>query len=275
MEINKTSPIGVFDSGVGGLSVLKQFIRFLPTESYIYVGDTARVPYGNKSTKIVEAYAREITEFLISKGVKIIVTACNTVSAVALDAVIKSANGIPVIGMIEPAAGAALRATRNGNIGIIGTRATIISNSYHNEIKSISNLPDINVFSQACPMFVPIVEEGMLRHKASKLIAEEYLTPLIQSNIDTLVLGCTHYPLLSHLINELMPEVTLIDSGEHASVSALRLLAEQNLLLEPQKDFISKPDIKFYITDLPSNFYDMAKNFLGFEIDKPNIISLG
>jgi len=275
MEINKTSPIGVFDSGVGGLSVLKQFIRFLPAESYIYVGDTARVPYGNKSTKTVETYAREITEFLLSKGVKIIVTACNTVSAVALNSVIESANGIPVIGMIEPAAGAALRATRNGNIGIIGTRATISSNSYHNEIKSISNLPDINVFSQACPMFVPIVEEGMLRHKASKLIAEEYLTPLIQSNVDTLVLGCTHYPLLSHLINELMPEVTLIDSGEHASVSALRLLAEQNLLLEPQKDFITKPDIKFYITDMPSNFYELAMNFLGFEIDKPNIISLG
>jgi glutamate racemase len=275
MEISKTSPIGVFDSGVGGLSVLKQFIRFLPSESYIYVGDTARVPYGNKSTKTVETYAGEITEFLISKGVKIIVAACNTVSAVALDAVIKSANGMPVIGMIEPAAGAALRATRNGNIGIIGTRATISSNSYHNEIKAISNLPDINVFSQACPMFVPIVEEGMLRHKASKLIAEEYLSPLVQSDVDTLVLGCTHYPLLSHLINEIMPEATLIDSGEHASVSALRLLAEQNLLLEPQKDFISKPDIKFYITDLPANFYDMAKNFLGFEIDKPNIISLG
>lgn len=275
MNITKTSPIGVFDSGVGGLSVLKQFIRFLPAERYIYLGDTARVPYGNKSKQIVETYARESTEFLLSKGVKIIVAACNTVSAVALEVVKKTASNIPVIGMIEPAASAALRATRSGNIGVIGTRATISSNSYNEQINSLSNSDEVRVFSQACPMFVPIVEEGLLRHKASKLIANEYLKYLKDSNIDTLVLGCTHYPLLSHLINEIMPDVTLIDSGEHASVSALRVLAEKNLLTDANQQFISKPVIEFYVTDLPVLFYEQAQNFLGFEIDKPNLISLG
>lgn len=275
MEINKNSPIGVFDSGIGGLSVLKQFIRFLPSESYIYLGDTARVPYGNKSKQIVELYAKEATEFLISKGVKIIITACNTVSALALVAVRNVAREIPVIGMINPAAGAALRATRNGHIGIIGTRATINSNSYFDEIAILSKNKEINVYSQACPLFVPIVEEGLLRHNASKLIAEEYLSELKSANIDTIVLGCTHYPLLSHLINEILPNVTLIDSGEHASVSALRLLAERNLLIEPAKEFIAKPQIDFYVTDLPSNFYEQANNFLGFDIDKPEVIHLG
>ncbi len=275
MEIFKSSPIGVFDSGVGGLSVLKQFVRFLPSERYIYLGDTARVPYGNKSKQIVETYARESTEFLMSKGVKIIITACNTVSAVALETVKKSAKNISVIGMIEPAAGAALRATRNGNIGVIGTRATISSNSYLNQITALSSSPEINVYSQACPMFVPIVEEGLLRHNASKLIAIDYLQYLKDSNVDTLVLGCTHYPLLSHLINEIMPDVTLIDSGEHASVSALRVMAEQNLLNDADNKFISKPIIDFFVTDLPALFYQQAQNFLGFEIDKPNLISLG
>lgn len=275
MELNKRSPIGVFDSGIGGLSVLKQFIRFLPAENYVYIGDTARVPYGNKSKQIVETYAKECTEFLLSRGVKIIITACNTVSAVAIEAVKEKAGEIPVIGMIEPAAGAAIRATRNGNIGIIGTRATINSNSYHDEILSVANNQEINVFSQACPLFVPIVEEGLLRHNAAKLIAEDYLLKLIEEKVDTLVLGCTHYPLLSHLISEIMPEVTLIDSGEHASVSALRLLAEKNMLIENQKEFISKPSVDFYVTDLPSNFYEQAKAFLGFDIDKPEVITLG
>ena len=276
MNISKSSPIGVFDSGIGGLSVLKQFIRFLPGESYIYLGDTARVPYGNKSQKIVAAYAKESTEFLISKGVKIIITACNTVSAVALNSVRDAAGGIPVIGMIEPAAAAALRATRNGRIGIIGTRATIGSNSYLNEINKISGSAEIEVISQACPMFVPIVEEGLLRHPASNLIAEDFLGDLKNAGVDTLVLGCTHYPLLSHLISDFMPAgIVLIDSGEHASVSALRLLAESNLLIEPTRDFVNKPDIKFYVTDLPANFFELAKNFLGFDIDMPEVINLG
>ncbi|MBX3044602.1 MAG: glutamate racemase [Candidatus Kapabacteria bacterium] len=274
MELTKQSPIGVFDSGIGGLSVLKQFIRFLPAENYIYLGDTARVPYGNKSRKTVEQYAGESTEFLLSKGVKIIIVACNTVSAVALEAVKSVAGEIPVIGMIEPAANAALRATRNGKIGIIGTRATITSNAYPDQINYIDNSNEIQVFTQACPLFVPIVEEGMLRHNAAKLIAEDYLKIMKDEDVDTLVLGCTHYPLISHLISEILKDVTLIDSGEHASVSALRLLAENKLLIEPGIEFINKPRINFFITDLPSNFYELAKNFLGIEIDKPELICL-
>jgi len=272
---SKESPIGVFDSGIGGLSVLKQFIRFLPSESYIYLGDTARVPYGNKSSRIVEQYTAESIEFLLSKGVKIIITACNTVSAVALETARKYAGNIDVIGMIEPAAGAALRASRNNKIGIIGTRATISSNAYENRIRDISSQSQIDVFSKACPMFVPIVEEGMLRHPASKLIAEEYLLPLKENNIDTIVLGCTHYPLLSHLISEIIPEAALIDSGEHAAVFALRMLAEKGLLIDPSDEFIQKPDIQFFVTDLPANFYEQARNFLGFEINEPNITHLG
>lgn len=273
MLIDKFSPIGLFDSGIGGLSVLRQFIRFLPSESYVYFGDTARVPYGNKSRETVEGYAKEAAEFLISKKVKIIVTACNTVSSVALDIVKKTGGDIPVIGMIEPGASAAVRATRNGKIGVIGTRATINSNAYVSEIKSIVNDNNIEIFSKACPMFVPIVEEGMFRHEASELIAIEYLSEMKKSGVDTVVLGCTHYPLLSHLISKILPDTVLIDSGEHASVAALRLLAEKNILVEPKKDFVSKPNIKFYVSDLPSNFFEQAYNFLGFDIDKPEIVT--
>ncbi len=274
--LDKNSAIGVFDSGIGGLSVLKQFIRFLPSENYIYLGDTARVPYGNKSKQIVEAYAKESAEFLISKGVKIIIIACNTVSALALDSIRSISNDIDVIGMIDPAAEASLRASRNGKIGIIGTRATIGSNAYINQINNISSEnSNIKVFSKACPMFVPIVEEGMIRHDATKLIAEEYLSEFRNHKIDTLVLGCTHYPLLSHLINEVLPNVTLIDSGEHAAVYALRVLAEKRLLIEPNLQFIEKPKIDFYVTDSATNFYEQAHNFLGFKIDKPQIIKLG
>lgn len=271
---SKESPIGVFDSGVGGLSVLKQFVRFLPSENYIYLGDTARVPYGNKSSQIVKAYAKESAEFLLSKGVKIIVLACNTVSALALETVREIAKDVDVIGMIEPAASAALRASQNRKIGIIGTRATIGSNAYRKQIDSISNSKKVEVFSKACPMFVPLVEEGMLRHESTKLIAQEYLSEFKSHKIDTLVLGCTHYPLLSHLISEILKDVTLIDSGEHAAVYALRILAEKGLLIEPDKEFIEKPKIDFYVTDLPSNFHEQANNFLGFDINKPSIIKL-
>ncbi|MFA5511227.1 MAG: glutamate racemase [Candidatus Kapaibacterium sp.] len=274
MLIDKNSPIGVFDSGIGGLSVLRQFIRFLPSENYVYLGDTARVPYGNKSGHTVETYAKELTKFLLSKGVKIIISACNTVSALALDIVKQTAGDIPVIGMIEPAASAALRSTRNGKIGIIGTRATIGSNAYLHEIQKLESGSNYEVYSKACPLFVPIVEEGLLRHEAAKLIVEEYLHELRSKEVDTLVLGCTHYPLLTHLISDFMPDTTLIDTGEHSSVTALRLLAEKNLLLNPDLKFIDKPKIQFHVTDLPTNFFEQAKNFLGFEIDKPHLTDL-
>lgn len=264
----KDKPIGVFDSGIGGLSVLSQLTRFMPNEKYIYLGDTARVPYGNKSVETVKQYAEECTNFLLKKEVKLIVVACNTVSSLALDSVKKLARDIPVIGMISPASTAALRTTINKNIGVIGTRATIGSNSYADRIHKLSN-EDVNVFSQACPLFVPIVEEGMIKHPASKLIAKEYLNPLLEKNIDTLVLGCTHYPLLKNLFTEIIPDIELIDSGEHASVSALRMLAENDALKEESPKFNKKSDIEFYVTDLPILFHDNAIRFLGYDVDKP------
>ncbi len=267
-------PIGVFDSGIGGLSVLKQLVRFIPYERFIYLGDTARVPYGNRSVDIVKEYAKQCTEFLIEKNVKLIIVACNTVSSVALETVIETAGKIPVIGMIKPAAGAALRSTVNKKIGIIGTRATVSSNSYGKEIHSLANNEQVDVFSQACPLFVPLAEEGMIRHSSTKVIAEEYLSVLKEQNVDTLVLGCTHYPLLSQLFKEIMPEVNLIDPGEHSAVSALRLLAESGELVEEKDEFLIKPNIEFYVTDVPALFYEQAQNFLGFGIDEPIKITL-
>jgi len=291
--INKENPIGLFDSGIGGLSVLKQFIKFLPNENYIYLGDTARVPYGNKSVATVRRYASECTNFLLSKEVKLIVVACNTVSSVAIDEVSRKSD-VPVIGMIFPAAIAAVRSTRNGKIGVIGTRATIESNAYANAILSITensnpendftlnsseskelNEKNITVYNKACPLFVPLVEEGLMNHPATKLIAQEYLDTLKSENIDTLVLGCTHYPLLAQLISELMPNVNLIDSGEHSAVAAIRLLGERNLLNPNSETFIKNPSVKFYVTDIPSTFNDIANMFLNFDIAEPEIINFG
>jgi glutamate racemase len=273
--MNKEQPIGVFDSGIGGLSVLRQLIRFMPFERYIYLGDTARVPYGNKSPDIVRQYAVECTEFLLERKVKLIVVACNTASSVAMEAIRIAAGDIPVIGMILPAAAAAVRATIKGKIGIIGTRATIGSNAYSNAIQELLNDNKIKVYSKACPLFVPIVEEGWTRHSATRLIAEEYLEDLKKEGVDTLVLGCTHYPLLSLLFTELMPGINLIDTGEHASVHALRLLAENNVLADEGSEYVIKPDIDFYVTDVPSIFYDLAKQFLGFSVDSPQKVILG
>ncbi len=272
--MNREKPIGVFDSGIGGLSVLKQFIRFLPYEKYIYLGDTARVPYGNKSEDTVKQYALESTNFLLEKNVKMIVVACNSVSSVALETV-REASPVPVIGMILPAAAAAIRATINGKIGVIGTRATINSGAYSREIKNLSNSEKIQVISIPCPLFVPIVEEGWLRHEATRLIAEEYLHELKEIKADTLVLGCTHYPLLSQLLTEMMPGVVQIDSGEHAAVTAIRLLGELGELRVEREEYIIKPEVDFYVTDVPSTFYVVAQRFLGFSVDKPNRALLG
>jgi glutamate racemase len=271
---NKDMPIGLFDSGIGGLSVLKQFIRFLPYERYIYLGDTARVPYGNKSAETVQEYSRQCTQFLLDKGVKLVVVACNTASSLALEQV-KQTSDVPVVDMISPVAGAALRATHNGRIGVIGTRATISSDAYANAIKSLTKPDNVEVHSRACPLFVPIVEEGWIRHQASELIAKEYLEPFKSTDIDTLVLGCTHYPLLSELISKILPGIMLIDSGEHAAVNSIRTLAEMGVLAEERNEFLKNPQIEFFVSDVPSTFFDVAKRFLGFEVDKPQRVNIG
>ncbi len=270
--INKNQPIGVFDSGMGGLTVLKQLVRFLPNESFVYLGDTARVPYGNKSPEIIRKYTEDATKFLLSKDVKMIVIACNTVSSIALDTVKAIAGEIQVVGMIDFSAIAAYRSSRNKNIGVIGTKATISSNNYEIHLKHIAGDSPIKLYSRACPLFVPIVEELMFDHPATKLIAEDYLKEFKENNVDTLILGCTHYPALSKVIADTIPEATLIDTGEQSAIQVLRMLAEKHLLNEDTIDFSVIPKIDFFLTDFSANFRKLAENLLGFEINNPKLI---
>ncbi len=255
---------------MGGLSVLRELIRLMPAERYVYLGDSARVPYGNKSVETVQLFGEQCTRFLLDQGVKLIVVACNTVSAVAL-AGIAAAVDVPVIGMIEPAAGAAVRATRSGHVGVIGTRATVNSTAYPHAIQRL-NRPDlgtVHVHSLACPLFVPLVEEGWIDHPATRLVADEYLTALFEENgtapIDTLVLGCTHYPLLKSLLQDLRPQVSLIDCGEHAAHVAQRTLAAQDRLA-PAHSRPAAPNVQFALTDIPPTFATIAEQFLGFAV---------
>ncbi|MBA3657659.1 MAG: glutamate racemase, partial [Gemmatimonadaceae bacterium] len=197
MVADSSAPIGVFDSGIGGLTVFRELIRQLPNESIVYFGDTARVPYGPKSPDTVLRYSQEIADFLGKQGVKALVVACNTATAHAVPA-LRTNMKIPVIGVIDPGARAAAKATRSGSVGVIGTAGTIRSRAYETAILNL--LPDARISVAACPLFVPLVEEGWLETEATSLVASEYLTPLRDAHIDTLVLGCTHYPLLKRVI---------------------------------------------------------------------------
>ncbi len=267
-----SEPIGVFDSGVGGLSVLKHLVRILPNERYIYLGDTARVPYGNKSEETICEYTEQAVKFLVQHNAKLIIIACNTASAIALK-VAESISNVPVIGMIIPAAKAAVATTQNGKIGVIGTRATIGSKAYPKTIAANKRDNDIEVIGQACPLFVPLAEEGFHLHPSAELIINEYLSPLSDAKIDTLVLGCTHYPLLAPLIQKRLPTVKLIDCGEYAAKEAISML-ENMQLLSPAHTSESLPEISFYLTDNTPLFPEIAERFLGFHISKPERISL-
>ncbi|HDH86656.1 MAG TPA: glutamate racemase, partial [Desulfobacteraceae bacterium] len=212
MQIDPNNSIGVFDSGVGGLTVVRSLIEQLPFENIIYFGDTARVPYGVKSVETINRYAMQITEFLLDQKVKLLIVACNTMSAVAYQN-IKNLSPVMVLDVVDAGARSAVAATHNKCVGVIGTPTTINSNAYQKAIKSFD--PDIRVFSQACPLFVPLVEEGWLDHQVTRLTAREYLKPVMAQNIDTLVLGCTHYPLLKPLLQEIMGnKITLVDSAQ-------------------------------------------------------------
>lgn len=255
-------PIGVFDSGIGGLSVVKHCARLLPDERFVYLGDTARVPYGNKSAETVQTYSAQCAAFLLSHDVKMIIVACNTASALALD-MLRSQLSIPVIGMIEPAARRAASTTVNGHIGVIGTRATIASDSYARTIARAAGDRRIDVHSRPCPLFVPLVEEGWLDSPATRLIAEEYLRPLVSNGIDTLVLGCTHYPLLMPLLADMLPGVQLIDCGLCAAEEARSVLGVD-------QDTPSRAThIDLYVTDHTPVFSMLARQFLGMPIDEP------
>jgi glutamate racemase len=260
--MNTAQPIGVFDSGIGGMTVVRALMQYLPHENIMYFGDTARVPYGPKSPQVVREYALQDTDVLLQHGVKLIVIACNTVSAVALDVVQKQAK-VPVVGVILPGAEAAARATKNKRVGVIGTVGTIFSNAYTNAIRQIDT--DIKVFGQPCPLFVPLAEEGWIDHKATELIAKEYLFPLTLEKIDTLVLGCTHYPLLRNVIGKVLHQsVTLIDSGEATAVIVRDMLTDLKL----NNTSTLKPNLQFFVSDVPHKFTEIGERFLGTKLGK-------
>ncbi|MDI6736276.1 MAG: glutamate racemase [bacterium] len=256
----KELPIGIFDSGVGGLTVAAEVMKTLPAEDIIYFGDIARTPYGTKSLETVRRFSIEIADFLIKQRVKMIVVACNTASSLAL-ATLKERFHLPIIGVLEPGVLKAIKSTKSKRIGVIGTQATISSNAYPQAIKTIA--PDIQVLNQPCPLFVPLVEEGWLEHEVTKLVAKEYLTPLKENQIDTLILGCTHYPFLKGVIQVVMGnEVVLVDSAIEVAEEIKKVLSQNNGL-RPQN---SNPVYKFYVSDTSSKFAEVGKRLLGNEI---------
>ncbi len=263
----KDRAIGIFDSGVGGLTVFKEIKRLLPEEDIIYLGDTARVPYGIRSKETVTRYSIENTEFLLSRGIKLLVIACNTASSLSLEE-IRSRTSVPVVGVIEPGAKAAVKSTRNKKIGIIGTEATVRSMAYPETIKSMDNT--VQVFSKACPLFVPLVEEGWFTGEVARLVAETYLGELKDKGIDTLILGCTHYPLLKGVISDVMGKsITLVDSAQETAKIVKDKLEELNL-----KNNSVKASYTFYVTDSPERFIKVGEKFLGEKIDNIEKITL-
>ncbi len=250
-------PIGVFDSGLGGLSVVRQLVERLPGESLLYFGDTARVPYGTKSPETIRHFAREAAHFLRSRDVKMIVVACNTASAHALQD-LRAFVDVPVVGVIHAGARAAHHTTTTGRIGVIGTPGTIASGAYDRAVRDLR--PHMEVFAQACPLFVPLVEEGMADHAAAELVAREYLKPLLEVDIDTLVLGCTHYPALRNVIGRVMgPDVRLIDAGEETALEVAAVLEEEGLLNPGDRE----PVRQFTVSDLPLRFRTVGRVFVG------------
>lgn len=255
-------PIGVFDSGIGGLSVVRALLQRLPHENIVYFGDTARVPYGPKSPRVIREYTAQDTDVLLSHDVKMVVIACNSVSSVALDVVQKRAR-MPVTGVIIPGAAAAVRATKKKRIGVIGTIATVNSGAYTNAIRQ--NDPAVQVFARACPLFVPLAEEGWIDHQATALVAKEYLFPLRLEKIDTLILGCTHYPILRNAISASVDAgVTLIDSGEATAAEVERMLDQHDL----RNPSTQKPRLQFFVSDLPEKFTQVGELFLGQSLGK-------
>ncbi len=261
------APIGVFDSGLGGLTVLREIERVLPKENLLYVGDTARVPYGVKSAETVTRYAQEICDFLLGQGVKAIVVACNTVSAVALP-VLRESYSVPIIGVLEPGAQAAARRSRGGQIAVIGTESTIRSQSYPKAI--LRHMPQAQVSSRACPLFVPLVEEGWIDHEVTEQVARIYLEEGLAS-IDTLILGCTHYPLLKTVLQRVLGEdVCLVDSAEETAQALAGLLEAQGLLNRKGPESVRR----YFSTDAPEKMRDMAQRFLGHAVESVQLTDL-
>jgi len=259
----RQAPIGVFDSGVGGLTVAREIMRQMPKEKIIYFGDTARVPYGTKSKDTVTRYSRQIARFLQTHQVKTIVVACNTASAYAMDE-LEAELDIPVIGVVKPGAKMASDITRNGKIGVIATEGTIGSGLYTKYIKSLRE--DATIYGKACPLFVPLIEEGLWEDPVTVEIARRYLTELIDLDIDTLILGCTHYPLIRSVIGQVMgPEVTLVNPAYETAIALKKLLAEKELLNDVAPPLGSNP-YQFYVSDGAEKFKQFANSIIKYGI---------
>jgi glutamate racemase len=267
--VSAAAPVGIFDSGIGGLTVAHAVMQQLPHESVTYFGDTARVPYGPKSPDTVRRYSREIASFLVDQGVKTLVVACNTATAHALPTLRESLT-IPVLGVIDPGARAAVRATRNGHVGVIGTAGTIKSGAYERALRALE--PSLRVTVRACPLFVPLVEEGWVDHEATRLVAREYLAPLLREEVDTLVLGCTHYPLLKQVIADVLgADVALIDSAEETARETAAVLKEERLTATAG----TTGSHRFIASDDPLMFLQLGQRFLGDAIESVEVKTLG
>ena len=270
MKIDREAPVGVFDSGVGGLTVAREIMRNLPSEKIVYFGDTARVPYGSKSRETIIRYSRQIIRFLQEQQVKAIVVACNTASAFALDAV-RDEFDIPIIGVIEPGARVAAEQTRNKRVGVIGTVGTVGSKIHAEYLKEFD--PEITVFAKACPLFVPLVEEGWLHDPVTTEIVSRYLQELKDKEIDTLILGCTHYPLIRSTIREVMGEgVRLVNPAYETALQLKALLAEMDISSSGtgEEDF----PYRFYVSDLADEFKDFANSILPYDVSMAKKIDI-
>ena len=267
IDIQPAAPIGIFDSGVGGLTVAREVFKLLPHEDVVYFGDVGRTPYGGRSSEIIIEFTRQDVAFLLEQKVKVIICACNSASAVALDEIQREID-IEMVGVIEPGAKAAVSQTRTGRVGVIGTNATIGSNVYARTISRID--PAIKVFSLACPLFVPLAEEGYIDKEATRLITRDYLQTMIDVQVDTLVLGCTHYPLLTHVIASVMGDgVTLINSGEETARAISERIQSSGLLSPASKGTKSHTaEHRFFVSDVPDKFSSVATRFLGTPVDR-------
>lgn len=266
VEPDPSNPIGVFDSGVGGLTVVRALMERLPFESIHYFGDTARVPYGVKSVQTIAHYTTQIAEFLLEKRVKLLIIACNTMAAVAAQ-VVRDLSPTPVLDVIEAGAVAAVSTSRSRRIGVVGTPTTINSNAYARAIHGID--AGVRLTSQACALLVPLVEEGWLDHPVTRLTAREYLKPVLTERVDTLVLGCTHYPLLKPLLqDEVGPDVTLVDSAEAMAEQAAQLLGARNLHTPSR----AAPEYHYWVTDVPLRFQTIGERFLGRALSHVHVV---
>jgi len=254
--LNDSRPIGIFDSGVGGLTVFSEVEKVLPKEKIVYFGDTARVPYGTKSKKTITRFSVENVEFLMKHNVKLVLVACNTASSLSLD-FLKRCFKVPVIGVIAPGARSAVASTRNNRIGVVGTNATIASGAYEKAVKRINS--GISVYSQSCPLFVPLVEEGWTDESITHEVASIYLKKFKNKGVDTLILGCTHYPLLKNVISSVLgSKVSLVDSAREVAKEAGRILTANGLLNESS----ANPGHKIFVSDEPEHFIRSAESFL-------------